>query len=186
MKIRVWILALACAAAAWQGCTDAKAPTSGGSDSSLPAKNSGAARRDAKNQATSDKDTSPTPEIPETAQRDIKAPVAGKGSGAASVATLTAGTFEAQTASGLVLVDFWAPWCPPCRQQGPIVDRLADQVKGAAKIAKLNVDDAKEVAQRFNISGIPTLILFKGGKEVKRFVGLTEAKDLVAAIESNK
>jgi len=89
---------------------------------------------------------------------------------------------KAQTAQGVVLVDFWAPWCPPCRAQGPIIDRVAGEIGDKAKVAKLNVDNARETAQAFKVSGIPTLVLMKDGKEVKRFTGLTKADVLVKAI----
>ena len=94
-------------------------------------------------------------------------------------------TFEAEVlqADLPVLVDFWAPWCPPCRTQGPIVDRVAGEIGGKAKVAKLNVDDARETAQAFKVSGIPTLVLMKDGKEVKRFTGVTQADVLVKAIK---
>jgi thioredoxin 1 len=102
-----------------------------------------------------------------------------------SVITLTAESFDAQTATqGVVLVDFWATWCPPCRMQGPIVERVAEQVKGRAVVAKLDVDGAKDVSRKFNIEAIPTLIVFKDGKPVKQFVGLTQATELTAAIDS--
>ena len=92
--------------------------------------------------------------------------------------------FAAQTAQGVMLVDFWAPWCGPCRRQGPIVEQVAEQLGAAAKIAKVNVDEAPKTAQKFGIESIPTLIVFKDGKPVKQFEGLTQAADLVAAIKA--
>ena len=92
-------------------------------------------------------------------------------------------TFAAQTAQGVVLVDFWAPWCPPCRMQGPIVDAVAKQLGSTAKVAKVNVDNAKATAQAFGVRSIPTLVVLKDGKTVKSFTGLTQTDALVAAVK---
>jgi len=72
-----------------------------------------------------------------------------------------------------VLVDFWAAWCAPCRMLAPTVEAVAEKYAGNAKVMKLNVDDNPSVSQRFGIKGIPTLILFKNGKEEERVVGAT-------------
>jgi thioredoxin 1 len=100
------------------------------------------------------------------------------------VVELTAADFESRIAMGVVLVDFWAPWCGPCRLQGPIVEQLAGQVQGKATVAKLNVDDAPAIAQKFGISSIPTLIVFRDGRAVKQFVGVTQRDELAGAIEA--
>jgi thioredoxin 1 len=71
-----------------------------------------------------------------------------------------------------VLVDFWAPWCGPCRQIAPLIDELAQQYAGAVKIGKVNVDENPELATQYGINAIPTLLLFKGGKIVERFQGV--------------
>ena len=73
---------------------------------------------------------------------------------------------------GVSLIDFWAPWCEPCRMQGPIVESIAGKVNGNAKVGKLNVDENPGVAAAFGVSGIPTVILIKDGTEVERFVGV--------------
>ncbi len=96
---------------------------------------------------------------------------------------LTDSTFDAAVSTGVTLVDFWAPWCPPCKMQGPIVEKLADAYGGKALIAKVNVDEETRAANKYGISNIPTLILMKDGKEVKRFVGLQQEQQLAAALD---
>ncbi len=78
-----------------------------------------------------------------------------------------------------VLVDFWAAWCAPCRMLAPTVDAVAEKYTGQAAVVKLNVDDNPSVSQKYGIKGIPTLILFKNGKEEERIVGAT-SKDAIA------
>ncbi len=80
-----------------------------------------------------------------------------------------------------VLVDFWAPWCGPCKMIAPTIEELANDFSGRAKIGKLNTDDNGGTPSEYRISGIPTIILFKGGREAQRFVGLTK-KDALAAV----
>ena len=82
-----------------------------------------------------------------------------------------------------VLVDFWAPWCGPCKMMAPILEEIADEYSEKAKICKLNTDDARDSAMEFNISAIPTIILFRNGQVQKKWVGLTSKKDLIAAID---
>ena len=82
-----------------------------------------------------------------------------------------------------VLVDFWAPWCGPCKMMAPIIHEVADEYAEKAKVCKLNTDDARDSAVEFGINAIPTIILFKGGQVEKKWVGLTSKKDLTAAIE---
>jgi thioredoxin 1 len=92
--------------------------------------------------------------------------------------------FKKVVSEGVTLVDFWAPWCGPCRMQGPILEELAGGIKGKAKIAKVNVDEAGDVAEQFGVQAIPTLILFKDGKEIRRFIGVQSKKILVDTISS--
>ncbi len=103
---------------------------------------------------------------------------------AGSVQELTQADFEATIGSGVTLVDFWAPWCGPCRMQGPILEEVAASLDGEASIAKVNVDDHAELAGPLGVQSIPTLILFKDGQEVQRFVGVQDASTLLAAIRN--
>jgi thioredoxin 1 len=77
-----------------------------------------------------------------------------------------------------VLVDFWAAWCAPCRMMNPTVEAVADAYKESASVVKLNVDENPSISQRYGIKGIPTMILFRGGKEEERIVGATSKEAL--------
>ena len=104
---------------------------------------------------------------------------------AESVIELTDATFD-KTVHNFdvpVLVDFWAPWCGPCKMMVPIVEEIAEEYADKAKICKLNTDDARDSAMEFGISAIPTLILFKDGQVQQKWVGLKSKKDLAAAID---
>jgi thioredoxin 1 len=79
--------------------------------------------------------------------------------------------FETEVSQGLTLVDFWAPWCGPCRMVGPVIDELAGEYQGRVKVGKLNVDDNQGTAMRFRVMSIPTVILFKDGQPVEVMVG---------------
>ncbi len=97
---------------------------------------------------------------------------------------LTASNFESNVKEGVTLVDFWAEWCAPCRMMTPVLDELASEYDGKAKIAKINVDNEPDLATKFDVSSIPTLIVFKNGEVSKRFIGVTSKSDLAAALES--
>ena len=82
-----------------------------------------------------------------------------------------------------VLVDCWAPWCMPCRTQQPILEKVADELQGKALITSLNTEDNRDAAYRLNIHSIPTLVIFKDGKERQRLIGLQKADSLTKALE---
>jgi thioredoxin 1 len=85
-----------------------------------------------------------------------------------------------------VLVDFWAPWCSPCRQIAPLVEELAGENRGSVKVGKVNIDDNPGAAQNYGVSSIPTLMIFKGGEVVDRFVGIQPKNRLQQAIDAAK
>jgi thioredoxin 1 len=85
-----------------------------------------------------------------------------------------------------VLIDFWASWCGPCRMQSPVIEELSKELEGSAVIAKLNVDDNPEIAAKFSVMSIPTLIFMKSGKVITRKTGVTSKSALLSMIDSVK
>ena len=94
-------------------------------------------------------------------------------------------TFQNFIASGLVLVDFWAPWCGPCRMQIPILDQVAEKLPGV-KIGKVDIDENGDLATQFGVETIPYLVIFKDGKKINEFVGMRQANILIDALAAVK
>lgn len=99
-----------------------------------------------------------------------------------SVMHLTKDNFDSITSSGLVLVDFWAEWCGPCRMQAPILDQLEEEIGSKVKVCKLNVDDHPDIARRFGVFSIPTIIAFRDGEQMNKAVGVQSREQLITMI----
>ncbi|MCX6769192.1 MAG: thioredoxin [Candidatus Micrarchaeota archaeon] len=103
----------------------------------------------------------------------------------ANVLTLTSANFDSEVKKGVLLADFWAPWCGPCRMLGPVIDALSDEMKGKVKMGKVNVDEQPELSEKFEVSSVPTILLFKDGKMVANRVGAATKETLREWIESS-
>lgn len=101
------------------------------------------------------------------------------------IVTLTDRNFQQQIKSGLVLVDFWAEWCMPCKVMGPVLNEVAESMQGKATVAKLNVDHFKAISSKYAVRNIPTLVLFKNGKEIERFVGIKQKDFLIKQMQKH-
>ncbi len=94
------------------------------------------------------------------------------------ILTLTDKNFQFQTKNRLVLVDFWASWCAPCRMMAPVLNDVASELTGSSHIGKVNIEQYQSLAQKFKVRNIPTMILFKNGKEINRYVGI-KSRDFI-------
>ena len=104
----------------------------------------------------------------------------------AAITEVNVSNFDALLANDLpVLIDFWAPWCGPCRMVSPIVDQLADELDGRLVIGQCNVDENPDIAMKYGVMSIPTLVILKGGQEVNRIVGAMPKPALTAEIEKS-
>lgn len=101
-----------------------------------------------------------------------------------NVLNLTDESFQEIIKEGVSLVDFWAPWCGPCKAQNPIIDQIANEIGDRAKICKLNVDDHKKAAIQMKIKNIPNIIIFKDGEPVKQLIGRKSKRLIVGALDS--
>jgi thioredoxin 1 len=100
-----------------------------------------------------------------------------------SAQEITTDGFDAIVGQGVTLVDFWAEWCQPCLMMAPKLDELAAEYEGKVTVGKVNVDNEADLARRFEVSSIPTLLVFKDGEVAKKFVGVTPKGDLAAALD---
>jgi thioredoxin 1 len=102
------------------------------------------------------------------------------------ILTLTDKNFNHQTKNKLVLVDFWASWCAPCRMMAPVLNEVADELTGNSHVGKVNIEQYQSLAQKYQVRSIPTLILLKNGMEVNRFVGIKNKEFLLQQINKIK
>lgn len=100
------------------------------------------------------------------------------------IVTLTDKNFNVQTKNRVILVDFWASWCAPCRMMAPVLNDVASELEGDLFVGKANIEQYQSLAQKFGVRSIPTMILFKNGKEVNRYVGIKSKDFLLKEIKS--
>ena len=97
---------------------------------------------------------------------------------------LNSANFEELTSKGLVLIDFWATWCGPCRMLGPVLDQVADEMGDEAVVGKINIDEEQDLAVKFGVRSIPALFILKDGEVVESFVGVKDKSTLVNSLKS--
>ena len=102
----------------------------------------------------------------------------------ANILTLTDKNFQQQNKNKVVLVDFWAEWCAPCKMMAPVLNDVANELTGNLYVGKLNVEQYQSMAKQYHIRSIPSLILFRNGKEVKRFIGIKQKDFLLKEIKA--
>ena len=100
------------------------------------------------------------------------------------ILTLTDKNFQHQTKNRVVLVDFWAAWCAPCRMMAPVLNETASELKGNSHVGKVDIEQYQELARKYKVRSIPTLVLFKNGVEINRFVGVKSKAFLINQIQA--
>jgi thioredoxin 1 len=107
------------------------------------------------------------------------------GSSDKDIVTLTTANFIEETAKGVVMVDFWATWCMPCKAMAPVVEEIASQTKGKVKVGKVDIDANGKLANQFGIQAIPTILIFKDGQVVETLVGVQSKASVVNALSKH-